>query len=411
MRAVTLSCRECGETLPLEHRYQCPVCGGSLEVKYDLRNVAADWFDEVTRQDRGQLWRFLDLLPIADPENIVSLGEGNTPIVKGGRVAGNLKLDIDLTFKLEMVSPSASFKDRPVSVAVSKARDLGLGTIVVASTGNTAASAAMYAARAGMKCIVCVPENTEGEKTGQALTHGAIVSHVHGTYSDAYRLAAKAAEIYRWCNISTTFINPYTVEGDKTVAFEIWLQLGKRVPDWVLIPIGAGPLLVGILKGFNELMQMGASRRIPRLVGVQAQMCSPIVEAFQQNLSHVRPWTGGTETAAHAIADPLSGYERDGDVTLRAILESKGEAVAVAEADIEPARLLLAAQEGISVEPASATVLAALLELHRKRKVLPGESVVCIMTGHGLKHTSKEAHAVRLVTRAEDLYELVSRDR
>jgi threonine synthase len=409
MREASLSCRECGCLLPLKDTYECPSCGGSLEVLYDIRPGREDRLEGFPPQGNGALWRFLDLLPIVDPGAIVSLGEGNTPMVKSHRAAATLGLDLDLAFKMETVSPSASFKDRPVSVAVSKARDLGLNTIVVASTGNTAASAAMYSARAGMKCVVCVPESTEDEKTAQALAHGAFVSRVRGNYSDAYRVARQAAALYHWCNISTTFTNPYTVEGDKTVAFELWLQMGKRVPDWVVVPIGAGPLLVGILKGFRELTQLGLARSLPRLVGVQAQVCAPIVEAFEQNLRHVKSWTRGTETAAHAIADPLTGYERDGDVTLRAIIASKGVAVAVPEADIEPSRKLLAALEGISVEPASATVLAALRQLFSTKKVVPGESVVCVMTGHGLKHPSKEAHAPPLVSRAEELHELVSR--
>jgi threonine synthase len=409
MRAANLSCRECGTTQPLEDRYQCPQCGGSLEVRYDIRGIDTDWFDQAIPRQLGALWRFSELLPVEDSKSIVTLGEGNSPVIGGRKAADSMGLDIDLSYKLEMVSPSASFKDRPVSVAVSKARELGLDTIVVASTGNAAASASMYAARAGMKCVVCVPEGTEAQKTGQCVAHGAFVSCIRGTYSDAYQVARRAAELYRWCNVSTTYINPYTIEGDKTVAFEIWLQLGMRLPDWVVIPIGAGPLLAGVLKGFQELMKTGATDRVPRLAAVQAQSCSPIVEAFRQGRPHVSPWTHGTETEAHAIADPLTGYERDGNVTLRAIVESHGAAVAVTEPEIRAARVLLAANEGVSVEPASATVLAALPGLYRDVKVRPGDSVVCVLTGHGLKHPMGGGSAPSLVSRAEELYELVSR--
>ncbi len=407
MRAQALSCRECGGQLPLKDSYQCPACGGSLSVMYDLSGAGRDALERAPAQDHGPLWSFFDLLPVSDSASVVSLGEGNTPLVRGRRTVRSLGLDVDLAFKLEMVAPSASFKDRPLSVAVSKARDIGLDTIVVASTGNTSASAAMYAARAGMRCVVCVPESTEPEKTVQALAHGAVVGHVRGTYSDAYHVARQAAELYGWFNVSTTFINPYTVEGDKTVAFELWLQLGQRVPDWILVPIGAGPLLVGILKGFQELKQLGLVESLPRLVGVQARACSPIVQAFEQGERYVKPWTGGTETAAHAIADPLTGYERDGSVTLQALRESNGEAVAVEEQEIEPARKALATLEGISVEPASATVIPALQALSRKGKVRPRDLVVCIMTGHGLKHLSKEAFTPRFVSRAEELHDLV----
>jgi threonine synthase len=410
MRAQALSCRECGGQLPLKDSYQCPACGAALHVVYDLSGGGQSALEREPVPGQGPLWRFFDLLPVRDPGSIVSLGEGNTPLVWGRRTVESLGLTVDLAFKLEMVAPSASFKDRPLSVAVSKARDLGLDTIVVASTGNTSASAAMYAARAGMKCVVCVPESTEPEKTVQALTHGAVVGHVRGTYSDAYHVAREAAELYGWFNVSTTFINPYTVEGDKTVAFELWLQLGQRIPDWILVPIGAGPLLVGILQGFQEMRELGLVESFPRLAGVQAQACSPIVQAFEKGERRVQRWTGGTETAAHAIADPLTGYERDGGVTLQAIRESKGEAVAVAEQEIEPARKSLARLEGISVEPASATVIPALQALSRKGSVRSGQLVVCIMTGHGLKHASREAFTPRFVTRAEELRDLVRKD-
>jgi threonine synthase len=291
------------------------------------------------------------------------------------------------------------------------ARDLGLDTIVVASTGNTSASAAMYAARAGMKCVVCAPQGTEAEKIAQALAHGAGVGFVPGSYSDAYAMARDATRRFGWFNVSTTFANPYTVEGDKTVAFEIWRQLGQRVPDWIVVPIGAGPLLAGILKGFKELRHLGLVQSLPHLVGVQARACAPIVEAFEQDRPHVSPWTAGTSTAAHAIADPLTGYERDGDVTLRAVRESAGQAVAVAEEEIEPARRALGTEEGIPVEPASATVVPALRTLAQRGKVRPGQSVVCIMTGHGLKHHTTVTETPRLVTRTEELYALFGQGR
>jgi threonine synthase len=405
MNASQLRCRDCARTYPLGSFFRCETCDGSLEVDYDYARVPARWLHRSAPAGCGALWKYLDLLPVEHSDNIVSLGEGASPLVSAGRSTDQLGLELELLFKQETMLPSASFKDRPITVAISKACELSVDTIVVASTGNTAASAAMYAARAGIPCVVCVPESTELAKVQQAVDHAARVVRIQGNYSDAYRLAKEAGDRYGWYNVATTFINPYTVEGDKTVAYEIFEQMGQRVPDWVFVPIGAGPLLVGIHKGFLELKRLGMASGVPRLVGVQAEGCAPIVDAFVEGLPRVRAWGKGTATVASAIADPLTGYEHDGDVTLGSIRGSGGAAVAVSDPDIEQARLHLAQKEGIYAEPASAAVFGALRTMCRKGLLSARQSVVCVITGHGLKYKASGGVVPPLVSRVEELRE------
>jgi threonine synthase len=306
----------------------------------------------------------------------VTLGEGDTPLIEAQRVAPAGSLLI----KNEAQSPTASFKDRPVAVAATMARELRLDGLLCASTGNTAAAVAAYGARAGLPVRCFVPAGTPAAKLAQARAAGAQVALVNGSYSDAYALAARAAERFGWANLTSTYVNPFMLEGDKTLGLELWEQLGGRTPDWVVVPVGAGPLLAAVAKAWEELREPG-----PRLLGVQASGCAPIVRAFESRAERVAEWDAPLLTAATSIADPLCGYAADGTRTLRVIRRSGGAAIGVSEARIGDAVDRLARLEGVLAEPGAGAALAGY-ELALERGLLsPGQLTVIVVTGHGLK--------------------------
>lgn len=213
--------------------------------------------------------------------------------------------------------------------------------------------------------------------------YGATLIEVAGTFSDAYQKAEREAKVNGWFNLTSTFLNPYAIEGDKTLAYEIYFQL-RFIPDWIIIPIGAGPLLVACYKGFKEMKISGETLKLPRMVGVQAENCAPIVRAFEDQDEEVKPW-GKPETIASGIADPLTIYPQDGTRTLRTIRESGGCAVRVSDESIKRYRKLLAETEGVFAESAAVTSVAAVEKLKHAGWIQPEESVVCVVTGHGLK--------------------------
>jgi threonine synthase len=365
---ASLACHRCSWRGEISNLYACPACGSSLLVAY-----AGDYQPSDGTDDRG-IWRYRSFLPAtAEP---VTLGEGDTPLLEARRLdpSGGLLL------KNETGNPTGSFKDRPVSVATTVARELGLSGLLCASTGNTGVAVAAYAARAGLPAVCVVPESTPAAKMLQIRAVGARIVRVKGNYSDAYALARAAAENFGWANLTSTYVNPYMLEGDKTVSFELFEQLEERIPDWVLVPVGAGPLLAAIHKGFEEL---GASG--PRMVAVQVAGCAPIARAFETGAREVREWEHPVETAASSIADPLRGYPEDGTRTLSVVRESGGEAVAVSEEETRRATIDLARSEGLLVEPGAAVAVAAHRKLADQKSIREGETAVIVLTGHGLK--------------------------
>jgi threonine synthase len=333
---------------------------------------------------------------------MVSLAEGGTPLIASPTLGDMLQLD-HLFLKDETRNPSGAFKDRPMAVGVSKAVEFGFSSVMTASSGNAAASLAVYAARAHLRCIVFVPERTPIGKVAQAVICGAKVIKVKGDYSNSYRMAMNLAAEHSMMNLTTTFINPYTVEGDKTTAYEIYSQMGEIAPDWILIPTGAGPLLYGIYKGFREIHRLGLIAKVPRLVAVQAAGCSPIVSAFRSR-QNVKSWEV-VKTTASAIADPLRGYEKDGDLLLSAVYSSQGSAVAVEDEEILHAVRALGTREGVFAEPAGAASVAAVKKLVAAGAIGRNEKVVCLITGHGLKDPSAAISEVQVKTIEPDLNE------
>jgi threonine synthase len=366
---ASLACHSCSWRGEISNLYACPVCGSSLLVAY-----AGTYEPPNGKVDEG-IWRYRRFLPVSADTKPVTLGEGSTPTLQARRLdpSGALLL------KNETVNPTGSFKDRPVAVAATVARELGLSGLVCASTGNTGVAVAAYAARAGLPAACVVPEATPAAKTAQIGAVGARIVRVRGNYSDAYALA-RAAESYGWANLTSTYINPYMLEGDKTVAYEIFEQLGERIPDWVVVPVGAGPLLTAIHKGFEELGVSG-----PRMVAAQAAACAPVVRAFESGAKEVSEWEHSVETTASSIADPLRGYPEDGTRTLSVVRQSGGTAIAVSEEETREATIDLARSEGLLVEPGAAVAVAAYRKLAAQAVISRGEPAVVVLTGHGLK--------------------------
>jgi threonine synthase len=360
-----------------------------LEVRYNrdsLLNGARKLFSSsksFSNTNNG-VWKYFDLLPIERRESIVSLGEeGNTPLVKLNSFDDNLNLYV----KDETRNPTGSFKDRPNTVGISKAIELGAKKVAIASTGNASGSLAAYAAKAKIECIVAVPEDTTMSKLIQVIVFGAKLVKVRGTYSDAFNLIKESCKKFEWHNLtSVSSANPYQIEGNKTIAYELYEQLGRHaVPDWVVIPLGAGPLLVGIWKGFQELFDFSLIDKLPKLIGVQASGCCPIVRAFKNDETEVSPWEKPPQTIAQSIADPLTGYSQDGTMTLSKLRESKGIAESIDDSEMIQSVEMLARNEGIFTEPAGASSLAVVRKLKRHGIVQRDDLVVSIVTGTGLK--------------------------
>jgi threonine synthase len=371
-----LRCVDCAAQYPPDLLYACERCGGILEVR-EPEGVQ-------TAEDpylQASMWRYGPSLPVSNIASIVSLGEGLTPLHRATRLRRAISgFDGELWLKDETVNPTGSFKDRHVSVAVSRARELGIAGIVCASSGNAGASASAYAARASLPAVIVVPTETPIEKLTQIAACGAVLLKVDGHYSNSYRLAQDLAERHHLANVTTTYVNPYGTAALKTVAHEIFEQLGGRAPDYVLVPTGAGPLVKGVVQGFRDI----ASGRAPRTVVVQAEGCAPIVRAFERGDSTVTSWEKPA-TIASGICDPLVGYERDGTYTLRLTRETDGLAVAVSDEAIVDAMRALAHLEGILAEPTGASSVAALIKLASVGRIPAGSRVVCLITGHGFK--------------------------
>ena len=389
MYAVSLTCRSCNTCYSLENRYSCPCCGGILEVRYGeemLKNA------DVMRafSERCDMWIFRAFLPVKDPKNIVSLGEGGTPLLEAQRLAEFWGAELSLFVKAEGLNPSGSFKDRPTSVGVSVAKELGSSSIVISSSGNASAAAAAYAARAGMNCVVFIPETADPGKVVQAQSYGARVISVKGHFSRCYDMALECAKRYGWVNVTSTYINPYTLEGDKTVAYELYRQMKGQVPGYIMVPIGSGPLLTGIYKGFAELKAMGLTDAMPVMVGVQASACEPITQAFESNRDQVEGWIGPGGTVAGGIFDPLMGYEGDGALTLRSVRCSGGMMLSLTEAEILESTALVEKNLGLYCEPTGAVSVGAVKKLARKKYFRPGATVVSLLTGHGFKFTRRK---------------------
>ncbi|MEM3565652.1 MAG: threonine synthase [Candidatus Bathyarchaeia archaeon] len=368
-----LVCTVCGakfEVYPPQHI--CKECGSPLECKCD---------DETLKKARFvgafTFWRYKKLLPKV--RNVISMGEGGTPLIKARRLAKNVGLS-NLHFKDETRNPTNSFRDRCAALIISNAVDLGYGSVVCATNGNLGASLAAYCAKSGLTCHVVVPKNVDMGKLAQMLIYDAVIEEYGEIVDDSLKRADKLAKEMGWYQGSAEF-NPLSMEALKTIAYEVYEQIG--VPDWFIASMGSGGTLYAVWKGYKELEIRGEIKSIPRMVGVQAEGCSPIVNAYLQNIQEPAL---KTKPSTHALAI-LVKKPWYGKLALKAIKESKGTAIAVSDEEIFSAEQEIAKHEGIFAEPASAATYAAFKKLMNERVIDKKDKVVCLITGSGLKAT------------------------
>ncbi len=389
-------CIACNQSFPADYAsFVCSTCGGNLDISYDYASLAAPVADTFGRSGTG-IFRFAPLLPVAEGPALFPLRVGATPLYPARRLREELRLP-GLYVKDDTQNPSASTKDRASAVALKRAMDIGATTVAIASTGNAGSSTACLAAALGLNAVVFVPERAPVAKLTQALCYGATVLAVRGNYDDAFDLCLEAAGEFGWFNRSTGF-NPFTREGKKTAAFEIWQDLG-RVPDYVVVPTGDGNILSGMWKGWRDLHAVGLIESTPKMVCAQSEASAAISNAVHRtNASRNSARWDAVEidtVEASTVADSLSvDRPRDGLAAVRAIVESDGHAITVPDGDIVAAIPALARATGIFAEPAAATAIAATRRMAMEEMLERDATVVCLITGSGLKDVARAQTSV-----------------
>jgi threonine synthase len=375
-----LRCRECARSYPAEALHVCEWCFGPLEVVYDYEAIAASTSRERIAAGPKTIWRYADLLP-ASAEGAVDLGAGLTPLLRADRLGAELGLS-DLWLKNDTVNPTGSFKDRVVSVALTRARELGFKVAACASTGNLANSVAAHAARAGMRSVVCIPADLEIPKVVTTAVFGGTLVALTGNYDEVNRLCAELASEYpTWAFVNVN-VRSYYAEGSKTLAFEVAEQLGWTAPDHVVVPVASGSQLVKVAKGFRELFKVGLLDEEPhvRISGAQSAGCAPVATAFATGADFIRPVKPSGLAKSLAIGNPA-----DGAYALDEVRRSGGALAAVTDPEIVEGIHLLARTEGIFAETAGGVTVAVLAKLAATGVVKPNERVVAFITGNGLK--------------------------
>ena len=377
--ATGLQCRECHTGYPLEALYVCDECFGPLEVVYDLQSASRTLTRTTIADGPESMWRYGALLPDPGPDP-VDLGAGFTPLRRAHRLAEILGLS-ELYLKDDTRNPTGSFKDRVVSVALSSARRLGFSTAACASTGNLATSVAAHAASIGWPSVTVIPSDLERSKIAMTAIFGGTVLAVNGTYDDVNRLCAElVAEHPDWAFVNVN-LRAYYAEGSKTLAFEIAEQLGWTSPSQIVVPVASGSQLTKIAKGFRELATVGLiDQGTPRLFGAQASGCSPVATAFAQGVDYVKPVRPNTIARSLAIGNPA-----DGMYVLDELRRSNADCGSVSDDEILECISLLASTEGVFAETAGGVTIASLRQMIRRGTINPNESVVAIISGHGLK--------------------------
>jgi len=375
-----LRCRECARSYPAEALHVCEWCFGPLEVVYDYEAIAASTSRERIAAGPKTIWRYADLLP-ASAEGAVDLGAGLTPLLRADRLGAELGLS-DLWLKNDTVNPTGSFKDRVVSVALTRARELGFKVAACASTGNLANSVAAHAARAGMRSVVFIPADLEIPKVVTTAVFGGTLVALTGNYDEVNRLCAELASEYpTWAFVNVN-VRSYYAEGSKTLAFEVAEQLGWTAPDHVVVPVASGSQLVKVAKGFRELFKVGLLDEEPhvRISGAQSAGCAPVATAFATGADFIRPVKPSGLAKSLAIGNPA-----DGAYALDEVRRSGGAFAAVTDPEIVEGIHLLARTEGIFAETAGGVTVAVLAKLAATGVVKPNERVVAFITGNGLK--------------------------
>jgi threonine synthase len=383
MNVTHLECANCG--LRHEARFLqnlCTECGKPLLVRYDLAKASKTLTKASLQEREPTLWRYRELLPVENPDNIVSLGEGFTPLLEARRLADTLPVKLNLFIKDEGQNPTQSFKARGMTAAISMAKELGVEKVAVPSAGNAAGAMAAYAARAGMEANIFMPADTPRANVIECQQTGADVTLIDGLITDCGRIVAERKEAEGWFDVST-LKEPYRVEGKKTMGYELAEKFGWTLPDVILYPTGGGTGLIGMWKAFDEMEQMGwIGAKRPRMISVQSATCAPIVRAFHEGERFAAEFEN-----ASTVASGLRVPKAIGDfLIIDAIRASGGTAVAVTDEELIAAVGEIGAAEGIFAAPEGAACLPALRKLIADGSVHQGETVVIFNTGAGVKY-------------------------
>ncbi|MBT8081718.1 MAG: threonine synthase [Gammaproteobacteria bacterium] len=389
-------CIACAKTQAADFDgFVCPACGNNLDIIYDYAAAAAAFTQKLGSQP-VDIFDYAELLPVVT-ESAFPLRIGATPLYAATALGEFLGLT-NLYLKDESGNPSASIKDRASAIAVQRAIDTGADIVATASTGNAGSSLACLSAALGVRAVVFVPETAPAAKLTQLLSYGARVLAVRGSYDDCFDLCMTACEEFGWFNRNTGH-NPFTREGKKTCAYEIWRAFGGELPDRIVVATGDGNIISGIWKGCRDLQAAGLAARLPRIDAAQSVDSAAIshsVHRLREARSDTTDWTGVEvdKVAADTIADSIAVDEpRDGLAAVRAVIESGGEAVTVPDAEILDAIPLMSRLAGVFPEPAAAAALAAVKRMRASGTIDATERVVCVVTGNGLKDTGSAARA------------------
>ena len=413
MAKFIYECIDCGKHYPdNEVTYLCPICSprhkpmqplsGVLKILYDYEGLKKSFYvDRLKRRHNNGAWRYHELLPISERGSLPPLMSGKTPLRHAHRLGIALGLN-NLHLKDDTSLPTGSFKDRASMLVVARAHEVKQEIIVTASTGNAASSLAGMCASAGKKCIIFCPASAPAAKLTQIAAYGATLLPITGTYDQAFDLSVEVTKTFGWYNRNTAY-NPFTVEGKKTAALEIWEDLKYQVPDKIIIPVGDGVILAGIAKGFADLSALGLIESVPQLIAVQAEGSCAIVKAFESGQTDVAP-----HPHAQSIADSIVvEAPRNGRWALKALHESGGFGVTVTEDEILSGIVMLAETEGVFAEPAAAATISALKKLTSQGRISTDERVVALITGTGLKDIPSASKAAKIPEPIEPTIEAV----
>jgi threonine synthase len=375
----SLKCRECAREYPIEPIYVCEFCFGPLEVDYDYKKISKSINREKIEQRKNNLWRYRELLPI-DGNPQAGLNSGFTPLIKADNLAKVLGVN-ELYIKDDtVVHPTLSFKDRVVSVALTKAMEFGFDTVACASTGNLAHSVSAHGAMIGFERFIFIPAALEASKIIASLVYEPNLIAVDGNYDEVNRLCSEVANKYRWAFVNIN-IRPFYAEGSKTMGFEIIEQLGWNAPDNIVVPCASGSLLTKIWKSFKEFKDVGIINELSsKVFAAQAKGCSPISTAIKQGSDIIKPVKPDTIAKSLAIGNPADGF-----YATKVVTETAGYAEDVTDQEIIDAIKLLAKTEGVFSETAGGVTLAAAQKLIEKGKIKRDEITVICITGNGLK--------------------------
>lgn len=377
---LALQCSVCDKTYDDErHALSCE-CGRPLLAQYDLKKGAVD--PNIWASRSKTLWRYQELLPVKIPDNYLTLGEGCTPLLRASVLETKYKTRA-IFIKDEGQNPTGSFKARGLCMAIAKAKEMGITEVALPTMGNAGGAAAAYAALAGMKVHIFMPESTPGGIVAECRHLGADVQLVEGGMAEAAMMLQKDPDSKGWHFLST-FREPYRVEGKKTMGFELWEQFNGKLPDVIFYPTGGGTGLVAMWKAFNELEQLGLiGVERPQMIAVQAEGCAPIVKAFRDKADECEPWENPQTVATGlCVPHPLADF-----MILKILKESNGWAVAVSDYEVLQSSREMASTTGIYPAPEGAATLAAFKKLRQVGKLKGGEQVVLFNTGSGLKYT------------------------